>query len=110
MTLLQQMNRERTERREILRLDVRRRLRNTLRRLAPADKVVVFGSLTKPNRFTDVSDIDLALEAEPQGMSLYQLTALLAEQMERPVDIVLLSECRFRERIAREGEVWTLAA
>jgi len=35
---------------------------------------------------------------------------LLAEEMGRPVDIILLSECRFRDRIAREGEIWMLAA
>lgn len=110
MTLLQHLNREREKRREALRLEVRRQLSDVLRRLAPADKVVVFGSLSRPYCFAETSDIDLALAAEPAGMSLYQLTALLAEQMGRPVDVVLLSECRFRERIAKEGEVWMLAA
>jgi len=89
---------------------MRQRLQEALRRFPPADKVVVFGSLAKPNRFTEASDIDLALAAEPAGMSLYQFTALLAEEMGRQVDIVLLPECRFRERIEREGETWTLAA
>ena len=50
------------------------------------------------------------LPDQPAGMSLYQFTALLAEEMGRRVDIVLLPECRFRERIEREGETWTLAA
>lgn len=110
MTLLQQLNRERAERNEALRLQVRERLRLVLQRLLPVDRVVVFGSLTKPHRFTDASDIELALETEPTATSLYQLTALLAEEMGRPVDIILLSECRFRDRIAREGEIWMLAA
>lgn len=110
MTLLQQLNRQRAERHEALRLKVRERLKTVLSQLAPADQVVVFGSLVRPYRFTDTSDIDIALTAEPAGMSLYQLTALLAEQMGRPVDVVLLSECRFRERIAGEGETWTLQA
>jgi predicted nucleotidyltransferase len=110
MTLLQQLNRQRAEQDEALRREVRQRLRNVLRQLAPADQVVVFGSLVRPYRFTDTSDIDIALKTEPAGMSVYQLTGLLAEQMGRPVDIVLLSGCRFRERIAREGETWTLAA
>ena len=110
MTLLQQLIRERAERREALRLEVRRHLRRVLCQLAPADQVVVFGSLAKPFHFHETSDIDLAMAAEPAGMSLYQLTALLAEEMGRQVDIVLLPECRFRERIATEGETWTLAA
>jgi len=110
MTQLQQLYRERAERNEALRLEVRERLRIVLRQLVPLDRVVVFGSLTKPHRFTGASDIDIALETEPAETSLYQLTALLAEEMGRPVDIILLSECRFRGRIAREGEIWMLAA
>lgn len=110
MTQLQQLNHERAERNEALRVEVRERLRSVLRQLVPLDQVVVFGSLTKPHRFTDTSDIDIALETEPAETSLYQLTALLAEEMGRPVDIVLLSECRFRDRIACEGEIWKLAA
>jgi predicted nucleotidyltransferase len=110
MTLLQKMNRQRAERREALRLEVRKRLRSVLCQLAPADQVVVFGSLARPYHFNDTSDIDIALKTEPVGMTLYQLTGLLAEQMGRSVDVVLLSGCRFRERIAREGETWTLAA
>ena len=110
MTQLQQRNSDRAERNEALCLQVRERLRIVLRQLLPVDQVVIFGSLTKPHRFTDTSDIDIALETEPAETNLYQLTALLAEEMGRPVDIILLSECRFRDRIAREGEIWMLAA
>ena len=110
MTLLQQLDHERAESRETLRLKTRERLRDVLRQIAPADKVIVFGSLTRPGRFTEFSDVDLALATEPGRMSLYQLTALLSEQMGRSVDVILLSECRFRDRIVREGESWTPAA
>lgn len=68
---------------------------------------IVFGSLTREGRFQDGSDVDVALERLPEGWTLYGLTAWLAEQVGRPVDVVLLSECRFRERIEREGETWT---
>lgn len=110
MTLLQHLHRQHAERSEGLRLETRQRLRCVLRQIAPAQQVLVFGSLTKPYAFTAASDIDVALQGEPAGMTLYQLTALLAELMGRPVDVVLLSECRFRERIVREGEKWMLAA
>jgi predicted nucleotidyltransferase len=109
MTLLQQMDQERLERREALRLEMRSRLKSVLRRLIPADRVVVFGSLIRPSHFHEASDIDVALEVESEKIGLYQLIGLLAEEMGRPVDVVLLSECRFRDRIEREGEVWTLA-
>ncbi|MDQ3118163.1 MAG: nucleotidyltransferase domain-containing protein [Verrucomicrobiota bacterium] len=106
MTLLQQMAYDRARRRETLRLATRRQLRRALRTIVPAQRVVLFGSLVKPGRFSEISDIDLALEREPSGMTHYQLTSLLAERLGRRVDIVLLPECRFRDRIAREGEVW----
>ena len=110
MTLLQKRDLTRRRRRLKALADARRDLRSALAHLIPGSRVILFGSLTKPGVFNDRSDVDLALETEPAGMSLYQLTALLAEEMGRQVDIVLLPECRFRERIATEGETWTLAA
>jgi predicted nucleotidyltransferase len=110
MTLLQQMESQRSRAREALRQQTRQRLREALRELAPADEVTIFGSLSKPGRYTETSDVDIALTNEPAGMSIYQLTSLLAERLGRPVDVVILAECRFRDRILREGETWTLRA
>lgn len=106
MTLLQKMTEERARRREKLRLETQESLRNALRQMLPGHPVTVFGSLVKPGRFCETSDVDVALEHEPAGASIYQLTSLLAEHLGRPVDIVLLPECRFRDRIRREGELW----
>ena len=108
MTLLQQMASERRQRRELVRVQTLQQLRNALRQLLPASRVVVFGSLTQSGRFEEGSDVDVALEAEPAGLSVYQLSSLLAERLGRPVDVVLLPECRFREKILKEGEPWTL--
>lgn len=106
-TLLQKMDEECAARAERLRLAVREELRAALREILPGTPVTVFGSLTHPGRFTEVSDVDLALAAEPTGLSLYQLIALLSERLGRRVDVMLLSECRFRDKILREGEIWT---
>ena len=106
MTLLQQMEAERLKRRESLRLQTQEELRVALRELLPDEKVIVFGSLVKPGRFSEASDVDVALAAEPTGLSLYQLTGLLAELLGRRVDVVLLPECRFADKIIREGELW----
>lgn len=108
MTVLQQMTAERLQNCERLRRKMRRDLRRALGELVPARKVIVFGSLAKRSRFTENSDIDVALESEPADLSLYQLTSLLAERLGRRVDVVLLPECRFRDKILREGETWTL--
>lgn len=108
MTLLEKLNSERAERNEGLRIQTRARLRSALHRLKPAKRIILFGSLVRQGEFGETSDVDLALETEATGMSLYQLTAVLAEETGHSVDVVLLPECRFRERIEREGERWTL--
>lgn len=108
MTLLQQIEHRRLENRESRRHEARRRLREVLRQTIPDQRVFVFGSLVKPGKFTDESDIDLALESELPHMTVYQLIGLLSERMGRSVDVLLLDECRFKNRILREGELWTL--
>lgn len=108
MTLLQKRDAARRERRLQAREEVRAGLRQALRDLIPGERVIVFGSLTQPGVFNDASDIDLALEHEPHAISRGCLMVELVERMHRNVDVVLLSECRFRDKILREGEVWTL--
>jgi predicted nucleotidyltransferase len=105
--LLAKRTAARSRRRLALYEETRRRLRIVLAELMPGQKVIVFGSLTKPGLFNDRSDVDLALESEPAHMSQYQLISQLTEQLGRPVDVVLLAQCRFREKIRREGQAWT---
>ena len=108
MTLLQQMGVERRVANERLRGETRKQLEAALAELLPAAVVYIFGSLVKPCQFSDVSDVDLVLVEEPAHLSVYQLTSLLAERLGRPVDVLLLAECRFRNRIVQEGERWTI--
>jgi len=91
-----------------VRAQVRRDLRTALDALIPGERVWIFGSLTQPGRFTDASDVDVALEAEPAVISAGRLSSELSERLARPVDVVLLDTCRFRDKIRREGELWTL--
>ncbi len=95
MTLLQKLHSERLAAREELRAPVRELLRVAPTKLLPRTKVIVFGSLTRVAEFGEFSDVDLALAAEPEKMSIYQLTALLAEELGRRVDLIFLPECRF---------------
>lgn len=110
MTLLQEMARERNARREQLRRATRRQLQTALAELLPGASVIFFGSLVRSGEFSETSDVDLALTEEPVGISIYQLASLLGERLGRPVDVLLLDECRFRDKILREGETWTLPA
>jgi predicted nucleotidyltransferase len=106
MTLVQQRDRARQQRRLEVYTETRRRLRTALAELVPGWPVIVFGSLTRPGVFHERSDVDLALEAEPAGVDAWKLASGLMERLGRPVDVVLLGRCRFREKILREGERW----
>jgi predicted nucleotidyltransferase len=107
MTLLQKRDLARQQRRLDVFAETRRRLQSALRELIPGQRVILFGSLTKPGVFNDRSDIDLALEIEPAQMSAERLISELMERLDRPVDVLLLDRCSFREKILREGEAWT---
>ena len=108
MTLLQKRDAARHRRRLVALADTRRRLRAALADLMPGQQVILFGSLTKPGVFNDRSDVDLALVGPPSGLDPLRLTSELMERLERPVDVVALEQCRLRDKIQREGEVWTL--
>jgi predicted nucleotidyltransferase len=105
-TLLQHRDAVRARRRLEVYDETRSRLKDALRELIPGQKVFLFGSVTRPGVFNDRSDVDLALESEPPQMSIYRLIAELMARLGRPVDIMMVDQCRFRERIRREGEVW----
>lgn len=107
MTLLQKRDAERQRQRLVLFDRTREELRAALREVLPASRVIVFGSLTKRGVFNAASDIDLALYAEPAGRSIFGLMAELEERMRRHVDVLLIDKTRLKEKILREGEVWT---
>lgn len=108
LELLQERDRARPAIREALRARVRAELRSHLSELLPGTTVIVFGSLAQAGRFHEQSDIDIALAVEPPGLTRYGLTSELMERTGRLVDVVLLGECRFAEKIRREGEAWTV--
>ena len=98
----------RLQRREDLRKEVRRELKEALRRLAPGERILVFGSVTRPYAFHERSDVDIAFVEEPKRYTRYALQARIEEMIHHSVDLVVLSECRFRDKIEREGEAWTI--
>lgn len=108
-TLLARMTAERTGRREAARLEARERLQEALALLLPpGSEVWVFGSVLRPGRFREDSDLDIAIESLPPGMSEAWLQYQLALRTDRAVDVLNLHETGLRARIRREGEKWTL--
>jgi len=81
MNLLRESIAERNSACEHERLAVRERLAAAVREYLPTgSRVWVYGSLIEPGRFREWSDVDLAIEADPPGMSIYLLASLLAER------------------------------
>ncbi len=105
--LLDQLEEKRVAEREALRAKVRVELVQALREFAPCEAVIVFGSLAKAGCFHSCSDVDIAFCEEPRRYSLYTIQAKLEERLGRTVDLVLLSESRFRLGIESAGEKWT---
>ena len=69
-------------------------------------EAIIFGSITHPGRFGEDSDIDIAVE-EIGAEALFDAMSLLSSELDRPVDIVRLGECRFAARIRERGIRWT---
>lgn len=106
MTLLQQREGDRMRVREEIRAETRAKLKMALSELLPGAKVLVFGSLTQSGKFNANSDVDIALFEEPTTMTLWGIMAELMERLGRPVDVLMLFQCRFRDRLLKEGEIW----
>lgn len=99
--------RERRRQQDALLADTTRDLlRAALGRHVPGTAVWVYGSLVKPWRFHEWSDVDVAFESLPPGMSLEYLQSLLSADVGREVDVCLLDRTRLRAVIEREGERW----
>jgi predicted nucleotidyltransferase len=66
----------------------------------------VYGSILHEDRFHPASDVDLAVERLPVGMTLDFLQSLVSRDIGREVDVCLLERTRLRPRIEAEGERW----
>jgi len=108
LELLDEQIRTRSTRDEAARLRTREVLRCELARFVPGHRVWLYGSITKAKRFHEWSDVDLAFETDPIRPSLLTLMGLLRESLGREVDIAILGETRLKEKIVREGELWTV--
>jgi predicted nucleotidyltransferase len=82
-------------------------LRAVLAELLPGETVWVYGSLIRPGRFNEYSDIDLALARRPTRGSEFWLQGELEHRLRRRVDVVLLDDTRLHTAIRSDGLSWT---
>lgn len=69
-------------------------------------RAYIFGSLVQPGRFSASSDVDIAVPKLPSERWL-SLSAELSAALGYDVDLVDMRQCRFADKIQREGLLWT---
>jgi predicted nucleotidyltransferase len=70
------------------------------------DSAYLFGSVLRPGRFHDGSDVDLGVEAM-DSVTQIEAIAALSMVLLRDVDVVDLRHCHFAPRIREIGLLWT---
>lgn len=69
----------------------------------------LFGSLIRPGKFTETSDVDLAVDGmNPEGF--FSFISLLSAVLGREVDLIELRKCHFAHRIQQQGVLWRKGA
>jgi predicted nucleotidyltransferase len=86
-------------------MEVARKAAAELRQHFGVTRVRVFGSVLRPHRFHERSDIDLAVEGLPKGVYLKAWALLNSPGVEFEIDLVASDECRSAvwESAMREG-------
>jgi predicted nucleotidyltransferase len=108
-SLLDQTLAEQQKQREEERLATLQQVLAWLHQYGPAygiQRAYLFGSLLRPNRFGQHSDVDVAVEALDAN-HFFSAMAALSEVVGRDVDLVELCKCPFAERIRQTGQLWT---
>ena len=65
----------------------------------------IFGSITRKNQFTKGSDIDIAIEITNTDY-LFSIIGFISEATGKEVDVILLNDCHFANRIRERGIKW----
>jgi predicted nucleotidyltransferase len=69
------------------------------------DGAYIFGSVTQKEKFTESSDIDIAVHnINPESYCV--VISLLMTELERDVDIIKLDKCHFAKNIRDKGILW----
>jgi len=97
--------RERREQQRQARLGAVFRALEELSRWVPFQEAYIFGSLAKPYRYFNESDIDVAFVGL-RDEDFFQAMAFLSRELGCEVDVLQLEGHRLREKILKEGIRW----
>ncbi len=67
----------------------------------------IFGSVTEPGRFTQTSDVDVAVDTWETG-NICGLMGYLSLHLNRDVDVIPLDQCHFADKIRHLGMPWSV--
>ena len=70
-------------------------------------RAYLFGSVTRPGRFREQSDVDIAVDVSGDGFDLPEAIAGFSRYLQRDVDLVEMSKIHFAHRIREKGILWT---
>ena len=70
-------------------------------------EIFIFGSVTREGAFRDGSDVDVGIEGL-NPLDHYAFVADISSLLERDVDVVILEECGFADRIKEKGQKWPM--
>ncbi len=79
---------------------------SSAQKVYPFTAAYIFGSLSSPGRFTELSDVDIAVEGVDPG-HFFKLKAFIEEKLGMEVDVIDLKDVHFQEKIKTEGIKWT---
>lgn len=102
------IDRKRKER-EVKRLQLIERLSGTLKRLSKRvsfDEAYIFGSVIKPHRFAELSDIDIGFIGL-KDEAFFKTISFISDEIGLEVDVIQLEGHRLAEKVKREGMRWT---
>ncbi len=90
---------------EIKRKELLQKVINTLKEMAKRyglSEAFVFGSIVKEKKFSEDSDLDVAVLGL-KGELFLKFMAEISSIIGRDVDVIELERCRFAKRILKEG-------
>jgi predicted nucleotidyltransferase len=71
-------------------------------------RAYIFGSVTKPGRYHDHSDVDIAVE-RPGGDRFFDFAGEVSRRLGQDIDIQPIDQIPFADKIRREGVLWLWA-
>jgi len=106
--LLDEVIKKKRKKKEELRLWVIAKILTALDRLSGEiafDEAYLFGSVTKPFKFSERSDIDIGFIGL-DNRHFFKVMSYISEEVGRDVDIIQLEDYRLADKIKKGGVLW----